>query len=106
MEVKIDGRTYDTETSKKIAEYENGYPRTDLDFIREALYRAPDGTLFFAGESGPRMRYGKNSEGGGKVGGEGITLTTREAAKEWIELTQGKNASAALMMLFDGIVII
>jgi len=52
------------------------------------------------------MRYGKNSEGGGKVGGEGITLTTREAAKEWIELTQGKNASAALMLLLDGFVII
>ena len=105
MKVKIDGRTYDTETSKKIAEYENGYPRTDLDFIREALYRAPDGTLFFAGESGPRMRYGKNSEGGGKVGGEGITFTTREDAKEWIELTQGSNASAA-MLLLDGFAII
>ena len=105
MKVKIDGRTYDTETSKKIAEYENGYPRTDLDFIREALYRADDGTLFFAGESGPRMRYAKNCEGGGKVGGEGITLTTREAAKEWIELTQGSNASAA-MLLLDGFAII
>ena len=47
MKAKIEGKVYDTETSKKIAEYENGYPRTDLDFIREALYRAPDGTLFF-----------------------------------------------------------
>ncbi len=106
MKAKIEGKVYDTETSKKIAEYENGYPRTDLDFIREALYRAPDGTLFFAGESGPRGRYAKNESLGGKVGGEGITFTTREDAKEWIELTQGKNASAALMMLLDGIVII
>jgi len=105
MKAKIDGITYDTETSRKIAEYENGYPRTDLDFIREALYQAPDGTLFFAGESGPRMRYGKNSEGGGKVGGEGITLTTREDAKEWIELTQGENAAAVKMEL-DGYTII
>ena len=105
MKAKIEGKVYDTETSKKMAEYENGYPRTDLDFIREALYRAPDGTLFFAGESGPRMRYGKNSEGGGKVGGEGITLTTREAAKEWIELTQGSNAANANLLL-DGFAII
>ena len=105
MKVKIEGKTYDTAKAEKIADYENGYPRTDLDFIREALYRAPDGTLFFAGESGPRMRYGKNSEGGGKVGGEGITLTTREDAKEWIELTQGSNASAA-MLLLDGFAII
>lgn len=105
MKVKIGGKVYDTTKAEKIAEYENGYPRTDLDFIREALYRADDGTLFFAGESGPRMRYGKNSEGGGKVGGEGITLTTREAAKEWIELTQGSNAANANLLL-DGFVII
>ncbi len=105
MKVKLDGKTYDTAKAEKIAEYENGYPRTDLDFIREALYRADDGTLFFAGESGPRMRYGKNSEGGGKVGGEGITFTTREDAKEWIELTQGSNAANANLLL-DGFVII
>ncbi len=66
MKTKIDGITHDTETSKKIAEYENGYPRTDLDFIREALYRADDGTLFFAGETGPRMRYAKNRKDGRK----------------------------------------
>jgi len=102
MKARIEGKVYDTETSKKIAEYENGYPRTDLDFIREALYRAPDGTLFFAGESGPRMRYGKNSEGGGKVGGEGITLTTRGDAKEWIELTQQGDNAAIAMLLLDG----
>jgi hypothetical protein len=105
MKARIEGKVYDTETSRKIAEYENGYPRTDLDFIREALYRASDGTLFFAGESGPRMRYGKNSEGGGKVGGEGITLTTRGDAKEWIELTQGSNTANANLLL-DGIAII
>ena len=102
MKAKIDGITYDTETSKKIAEYENGYPRTDLDFIREALYQAPDGTLFFAGESGPRMRYAKNDETGGKVGGEGIQVTTRGDAKEWIELTQQGDNAAIAMLLLDG----
>jgi len=105
MKARIEGKVYDTAKAEKIATYDNGLPRMDLDYIREALYRAPDGTLFFAGESGPRMRYGKNCEGGGKVGGEGITLTTREAAKEWIELTQGSNASAA-MLLLDGFAII
>ncbi len=105
MKAKIDGITHDTETSKKIAEYENGYPRTDLDFIREALYRADDGTLFFAGESGPRMRYAKNEETGGKIGGEGGYILSREEAKEWIELTQGSNTANA-MLLLDGFVIV
>ena len=105
MKARIEGKVYDTETSKKIAEYENGYPRTDLDFIREALYRAPDGTLFFAGESGPRGRYAKNEETGGKIGGEGGYILSPEEAKEWIELTQGSNAANANLLL-DGFAII
>ena len=104
MKVKIDGRTYDTSKAEKIADYNNGLPRMDLDYIREGLYRQ-DGVLFLAGESGARMCYGKNNEGGGKVGGEGGYTVTREEAKEWIELTQGSNASNANLLL-DGFVII
>ena len=39
MKVKIDGRTYDTTKAERIAEYDDGLPRMDLDYIREALYR-------------------------------------------------------------------
>jgi len=105
MKAKIDGRTYDTTKAEKIAEYRNGLPRMDLDYICEALYRQ-DGVLFLAGESGARGRYARNEETGGKIGGEGGYILSREEAKEWIELTQGENASAALMMLLDGIVIV
>ena len=105
MKARIEGKVYDTAKAEKIATYDNGLPRMDLDYIREALYRAPDGTLFFAGESGPRMRYGKNCEGGGKIGGEGGYILSPEEAKEWIELTQGDNASNAILLL-DGFAII
>jgi len=98
FKVKIDGKVYDTTKAERIATYDNGLPRMDLDYIREGLYKQ-DGVLFLAGESGARGRYAKNESLGGKVGGEGITLTTREEAKEWIELTQGKNASAAMLLL-------
>ena len=105
MKVKFDGKVYDTTKAERIATYDDGLPRMDLDYIREALYRQ-DGVLFLAGESGARGRYAKNEETGGKIGGEGGYILSPEEAKEWIELTQGENAAAAMMMLFDGIVII
>ena len=95
MKVKIDGRTYDTAKAEKIATHDNGLPRMDLDYIREALYRQ-DGVLFLAGESGARGRYAKNEETGGKIGGEGGYILSLEEAKEWIELTQGYNAALSL----------
>jgi len=100
MKVKIDGRTYDTAKAEKIADYDSGLPRMDLDYIREGLYRL-DGVLFLAGESGARGRYAKNEETGGKIGGEGGYILSLEEAKEWIELTQGDNAAIA-MLLLDG----
>ena len=103
MKVKIDGKTYDTSKAEKIATYDDGLPRMDLDYIREGLYRE-DGVLFLAGESGARGRYAKNEETGGKIGGEGGYILSLEEAKEWIELTQGSDAANANLLL-DGIVI-
>ena len=104
MKVKIEGKTYDTAKAERIAEYDDGLPRMDLDYIREGLYRQ-DGVLFLAGESGARGRYAKNEETGGKIGGEGGYILSLEEAKEWIELTQGSNAANANLLL-DGFAII
>ena len=104
MKVKIDGKVYDTTKAERIAEYDDGLPRMDLDYIREGLYKQ-DGVLFLAGESGARGRYAKNEETGGKIGGEGGYILSLEEAKEWIELTQGSNAANANLLL-DGFVII
>jgi len=104
MKVKIDGKVYDTTKAERIAEYDNGLFKNDLDYIREGLYRNKTGTLFLAGESGARMRYAKNDVAG-KIGGEGGYILTREEAKEWIELTQGSNAANANLLL-DGFAII
>ena len=68
MKTKIDGKVYDTTKAERIAEYDSGLPRMDLDYIREGLYKQ-DGVLFLAGESGARGRYAKNEETGGKIGG-------------------------------------
>ena len=104
MKVKIDGKVYDTSKAEKIATYDDGLPRMDLDYIREALYRQ-DGVLFLAGESGARGRYAKNEETGGKIGGEGGYILSLEEAKEWIELTQGVNAANANLLLDEFLII-
>ena len=39
MKVKMNGRTYDTLKAERIAEYDTGLPRMDLDYIREGLYK-------------------------------------------------------------------
>ena len=64
-----------------------------------------DGRLFLAGESGARMKYAKNAEGGGKVGGEGIELVTEDEAGAWIETLPEKDRAAARMNL-DGFLIV
>lgn len=104
MKTKIDGKTFDTGKAKLIATYDSGLPRMSLDYIREGLYKQ-DGVLFLAGESGARGRYAKNEETGGKIGGEGGYILTREEAREWIDLTQGENTANA-MLLLDGVAII
>ena len=104
MKVKIDGKVYDTTKAERIAEYDSGLPRMDLDYIREGLYKQ-DGVLFLAGESGARGRYAKNEETGGKIGGEGGYIISMQEAREWIELTQGENAATANLLL-DGFAII
>ena len=102
---RIDGVTYDTEQAEQLAEYwTTELSRFDLNYLREGLYRQ-HGRLFLAGESGARMKYAKNAEGGGKVGGEGIELVTEDEAGAWIETLPEKDRAAARMNL-DGFLIV
>ncbi|HQQ66847.1 MAG TPA: hypothetical protein PLO55_12000 [Thermotogota bacterium] len=96
---KINGAWYDTEAAEQLAEYwTTELSRFDLDYLREGLFRQ-HGRLFIAGESGARMRYARNAEGGGKVGGEGIELVTYAEAAEWIETLPEKERPAAKLNL-------
>jgi len=51
------------------------------------------------------MKYAKNAEGGGKVGGEGLSLVDRDEADAWIESLPEKDRAAARMNL-DGFLIV
>jgi len=102
---KINGAWYNTVEAEPLGEYwTTEVPRFDLDYLREGLYRQ-HGRLFLAGESGARMKYAKNAEGGGKVGGEGLFLVTYQEARAWVESLPEKERPAAQMNLDQFLII-
>jgi len=109
---KIDGEWFDTETAELIAEHwMTAISRWNLDYLREGLYRQ-HGRLFLAGEAVKRMKYAKgidqfvkNDEAGGKIGGLGIALVTKDEAVEWIQRLP-ENEQAKARMNLDGFLIV
>ena len=81
----INGRTYNTETSKAIGTYDNGYLLTDFQHCEETLYRNTRGAYFLHGQGGPMSKYAGPAPGGGTGGGEGIRPLTAEEARDWAE---------------------
>lgn len=84
MRKVINGRTYNTETSKCIGQWSNGHNTNDFNYCSEDLYKNTKGTYFLFGEGGPLSKYAVaygNNTGGGK---ELVPMTTEEA-QEWAE---------------------
>ena len=81
----INGRTYNTETSKAIGEWWNRLGRNDFKFCLEILYKNTKGAYFIYGEGGPMSKYSKSTGQNSVSGGEAITPLTREEAREWAE---------------------
>ena len=84
MKKIINGRRYDTDSAKALAEasYSN---RSDFNFWEETLYRKSTGEFFLYGEGGPASRYatavGQNSwSGGSRI----MPMSTQEA-RSWAE---------------------
>lgn len=80
----IDGKSYNTETSEKLAEYWNGCSRLDFRFMSEDLYKTKKGQFFIAGEGGAMTKYSKTC-GNMRCSGEHIDLLSEAEAREWIE---------------------
>ena len=75
---------YNTETAKKIADYDNGCGCGDFRGFEEALYKTKNGNYFTAGSGGPMTQYAFTS-GGSTSGSSDIFLLTTEEAREWLE---------------------
>jgi predicted DNA binding CopG/RHH family protein len=85
MRKVINGRTYNTETSKRIGTWDNGLSYSDFSFCEETLYKNTKGAYFLYGEGGARSKYGKQVESNNWSGGSSIEPMTAEEAQEWAE---------------------
>ena len=90
MKKVINGKCYNTETSKKIGEYWNGLGTNDFTHIEEDLYVNSKGTYFLVGSGGAMTKYswseGNTSGGRANV----VTPMTKDEAMEWLEENDNK----------------
>jgi hypothetical protein len=84
MRKVINGRTYNTETSKRIGAWDNGHYTNDFEYCSEDLYRNTKGAYFLHGEGGALSKYATRSGNGSGWGEEIIPMTAQEA-QEWAE---------------------
>ena len=84
MKKNINGKTYNTETAKKIAEWDNGLSYNDFDFCSEELYCKRTGEYFLYGSGGARTSWGTVTDDGWLAGGSDIVPLTPEEAQEWL----------------------
>lgn len=84
MRKVINGRTYNTETSKEIGRFQQ-HSRNDFHFISETLYKNTKGAYFLFGEGGPMSKYSEQVESNSWSGGSAITPMTASEAQEWAE---------------------
>ena len=81
----INGRTYNTETSKEIGKWSNSYNPSDFHYCEETLYKNTKGAYFIYGEGGAMSKYRRQAGQNSWSGGEEIKPLTREEAQEWAE---------------------
>lgn len=81
----INGKKYDTETARKVAEWSNGLGVRDFNHMSEELYVKRTGEFFILGEGGPLTRYAEDCRGGGSGSGVQIIPITESEAREWSE---------------------
>lgn len=83
MKKIINGRRYDTDSAKKLAEWET--MRGNFSYICETLYRKSTGEYFIHGEGGPASKYAETIGLNQWSGGERIMPLTVQEAQEWAE---------------------
>lgn len=88
----INGKMYNTESAKMVAEHWNGLPSNDFKYVSEELYRKRNGEFFLYGKGGPLTDYSVRLNDNCWHGGEDIVPMTVESAKQWLENTDNTEA--------------
>lgn len=85
MKKIINGKMYNTETAKRLGEYDNGYAINDFSHVYEALYLKKTGEYFLYGKGGAMSKYSEPCGSNCWCGGKRIIPLTESEAKEWAE---------------------
>lgn len=80
----INGKTYNTDTAKKVEVYQYSH-QTDFGYVYEGLYLTKKGQWFLHYVGGPMSQYGKTVGNNQRGWGEGIRLLDEAEVKEWME---------------------
>lgn len=82
MKKIINGAVYNTETAKKLGNWDNGIYGNDFRNCEETLYCTKSGKYFLDGEGGPMSTYAVH-HGNTTSGGEQIMPLTPREARQW-----------------------
>ena len=85
MKKIINGKVYDTETAKKVGEYEPNPYRSDFHWYCETLYKKKTGEFFLHGEGNAASPYSRSCGQNEWCGGERIEPMSYKGAQKWAE---------------------
>ena len=83
MKKIINGKKYDTETAKCLAEWGNNV--SGFSYCYEELYKKKTGEFFLYGNGGAMSKYSRSCGDNSWCGGEDITPLTEAEARKWTE---------------------
>lgn len=85
MKKVIDGKVYNTETAKRLGEYEPSPYTSDFNWYSETLYQKKGGEFFLHGEGNAASKYSKSCGQNEWCGDEKIIPLTYAETQEWAE---------------------
>ena len=81
MKKILNGKMYNTETAKELANRTFSNPR-DFNYINETLYQKKNGEYFLFGEGGGLTKYAFYVDSSGRTGGWEVIPMTEDDARE------------------------
>lgn len=85
MKKIINGRRYDTDTARCVAEWSNGYEQSSFSYVVEKMYLKQNGEFFLHGVGGAKTQYAERVGNNMWGSGESISPLTYQEAEKWAE---------------------
>ena len=83
MKKIINGKLYDTETAKKLGDWDNGLCTSDFNYVCETLYKKRTGEFFLLGEGGAATNYSERIGSNDWCYGYAIMPMSFDEAQKW-----------------------